>query len=343
MPMNAPYRLKVISLLGLIAACGWSSAQTLIETRADAVSLRAFGSDAAARFLKQESIGLTNHELSTISAIEAVADGAAEMALVSRGAHPANAKEVALQFEAIAWDAIVVIVHPSNPVGNLSLRQVRDIYGGRITRWDQIGGRAEAIHLNAVAGPLDGVEYGLRKALFGRGNIPVAAERWYLNTAQLEAGITIDPNGLAASTWSNVQSNAKLKRLTIEGVTAAPATVASGEYLLVTPLFLVYRKDLAEASGALRFLHYLQSDAYTQVAVQQARLLPVSQAGILNEMYAVREQKLLAMLADPAPLTVAPEALIAAAAQLPVAPDETSGQSQKDSANTAMQTATAAQ
>jgi len=341
MRMNALYRLQAISLIGLLGVGGWSGAQTPMESRADAVSLRAFGNDATARFLKQEKVALASRELSTISAIEAVADGKAELALVSRGAHPANAKEMTLAFDAIAWDAIVVIVHPANPVSNLSLRQVRDIYAGRISRWEQVGGRAEAIHLNAVAGPLDGVEYGLRKALFGRGNIPVAAERWYLNTAQLEAGIMIDPNGLAVSTLSNVQGNAKLKRLSIEGVTATTAMVAAGEYLLVTPLFLVYRKDAAETSGARRFLHFLQSDAYTQIAVAQAKVVPVSQAGALNDMFAVREQKLLAMLADPAPLLIAAETPIMAV--VPIAPIKATGKGKKKPDSTAAPTAATAQ
>lgn len=40
----------------------------------------------------------------------------------------------------VARDAIAVVVHPSNPVDQLTLQQLADIYTGKITRWDQVGG-----------------------------------------------------------------------------------------------------------------------------------------------------------------------------------------------------------
>jgi phosphate transport system substrate-binding protein len=40
----------------------------------------------------------------------------------------------------IARDAIAVIVHPQNPVGQLTLKQISDIYSGKISNWSEIGG-----------------------------------------------------------------------------------------------------------------------------------------------------------------------------------------------------------
>lgn len=41
----------------------------------------------------------------------------------------------------VALDGLAVIVHPSNPVGQLSMSQLADIYTGRITNWKDVGGR----------------------------------------------------------------------------------------------------------------------------------------------------------------------------------------------------------
>jgi phosphate transport system substrate-binding protein len=41
----------------------------------------------------------------------------------------------------IARDAIAVIVHPDNPVEQLTLQQISDIYSGKITNWQEVGGR----------------------------------------------------------------------------------------------------------------------------------------------------------------------------------------------------------
>jgi phosphate transport system substrate-binding protein len=41
----------------------------------------------------------------------------------------------------IARDAIAVIVNPTNPVGQLTLQQISDIYSGKISNWAQVGGQ----------------------------------------------------------------------------------------------------------------------------------------------------------------------------------------------------------
>ncbi len=45
----------------------------------------------------------------------------------------------------IARDAIAVIVNPENPVSELTLQQISDIYSGRITNWLEVGGEDRPI------------------------------------------------------------------------------------------------------------------------------------------------------------------------------------------------------
>jgi phosphate transport system substrate-binding protein len=47
----------------------------------------------------------------------------------------------------IARDAIGVIVHPDNPVPRLTLQQISDIYSGKITNWNEVGGEDRPIVL----------------------------------------------------------------------------------------------------------------------------------------------------------------------------------------------------
>jgi len=42
--------------------------------------------------------------------------------------------------ETIAFDALAVIIHPSNPVEELTVEQVKGIYRGELTNWNQVGG-----------------------------------------------------------------------------------------------------------------------------------------------------------------------------------------------------------
>ena len=45
----------------------------------------------------------------------------------------------------IARDAIAVIVNPENPVSELTLQQISDIYSGKTTNWTEVGGEDRPI------------------------------------------------------------------------------------------------------------------------------------------------------------------------------------------------------
>ena len=59
----------------------------------------------------------------------------------------AQANQITLVEHAVARDAIAVIVHPSNPVQQLTLQHISDIYTGKITNWKQVGGENRPIVL----------------------------------------------------------------------------------------------------------------------------------------------------------------------------------------------------
>lgn len=45
----------------------------------------------------------------------------------------------------VSLDAIAIIVHPSNPVDQLTLQQISDIYSGKIDNWQEVGGEDRPI------------------------------------------------------------------------------------------------------------------------------------------------------------------------------------------------------
>jgi phosphate transport system substrate-binding protein len=52
----------------------------------------------------------------------------------------AQSKGVEPMEHIIARDAIAVIVNPENPVNELTLQQISDIYSGKLTNWTEVGG-----------------------------------------------------------------------------------------------------------------------------------------------------------------------------------------------------------
>ena len=77
--------------------------------------------------------------------ISALLDETTDIAMASRGIKfsekmKAKAAGEELAEITIAYDALAVVVHPSNPVKQLTRRQLEDIFRGKITNWKQVGG-----------------------------------------------------------------------------------------------------------------------------------------------------------------------------------------------------------
>jgi phosphate transport system substrate-binding protein len=84
--------------------------------------------------------------------IAAMINGTVDIANASREMKPEEISAVEasgvspVEF-VVARDAIAVVVHPSNPVDELTLQQISDIYTGKITNWNQVGGQDRPIVL----------------------------------------------------------------------------------------------------------------------------------------------------------------------------------------------------
>lgn len=77
--------------------------------------------------------------------ISALLDNTTDIAMASRAikfSEKMKAKAAGEELEevAIAYDALAVVVHPSNPVKRLTRRQLENIFRGKITNWKQVGG-----------------------------------------------------------------------------------------------------------------------------------------------------------------------------------------------------------
>lgn len=248
--------------------------------RGDRATERAFMADLVKEYEAKKLGKVTLQPFSTISGIDAVHDGTADLAGSARAAVPGRAEESDLTFHPIAWEALVPITSPKNPVDNVTLKQLYDIYLGRLTSWKELGGADEPINLYGVAAAQDGVEYSVRKLLYHKGDQSVSVPRLYLNTSRLEEGVTIDPHALGFTTDSAVYSNKGIKVLKVEGHTASPATIADGSYPLFSTLYLATRSDGKNQAAVDKFIAFATSDAGKAI-LRRRQLIPYSDAPTL--------------------------------------------------------------
>ncbi len=331
--------LSLILLGAFVATPGWArthgkthgkTAKTSVPAapsliwRGDVATEEAIVIEAANAWEKTGHGHIELQPFNTASGIDAVSNGSADIAGSARGSD-GSSQNSDLTFTPVAWDALVLITNSANPVPTLTLKQVHDIYYGKITRWEEVGGSNAPIDLYAVASPGDGVEFSLRDLLFGRGNQPVAAPRLYVNTHKLEEAVALNPNGLGVATLADIRSRSKLKAIPIDGVVPNVANIADGSYPLFTPLYLVTNPRSVKAAQAQAFVDFVQTDA-GKAAMRTRAVLPYADGSALIAMDSARRDRILAQVGarprSATPPLSAPGATYAArAAVAPTSPD----------------------
>lgn len=292
-------RTTLVSLAAAGSLTLAAAAQAQLTLRGDYAASRGI-TEVSALYAKETKSSVVVTPFSTNAGIEGVVKGEIDVAASARPPVASRPAEKDLVFWPVAWDAVVFIVHPSNPVKNLTLAQVRDIYLGKLDNWKDIGGRDAPIDLYSVMGPYDGLEASIRQILFGNPGYMAKIDRLFLNQHQIEVGIQMDPDAIGMTTLAGL-SKQKVKALNIEDVVADKDTVADGRYLLTIPLYMVYRADNPKAAEITRFAEFLRTPIAETVIVNK-RLVPHREDQDFKEMHAQRLATLWAKLGgQPAP------------------------------------------
>jgi phosphate transport system substrate-binding protein len=133
----------------------------------------------------------------------------------------------------VAMDGVCVVVHPSNPVAELTTAQVRDIYTGKITNWKELGGPDRAI----VAISRD-TSSGTYEVFHERVMLQekMAANVEYVNAnPQAHARVSTTEGAVGYVGLGFV--DAKVRALKIDGVSPNRKTIQNGIYAVSRPLY----------------------------------------------------------------------------------------------------------
>jgi len=103
-----------------------------------------------------------------------------------------NKAEILANLHPVAWDALSVIVHKSNPVNNLTTQQIKDIYIGKINNWKQLGGPDQPIELYVRRGKLSGVGYTIRQYVFKDSDVEFVQKHVVNSSGPLEKAVETD-------------------------------------------------------------------------------------------------------------------------------------------------------
>jgi len=167
-----------------------------------------------------------------------------------------SAKKGGFQIKEIllAYDMIVPIVHPSNPVKNLTMDQLKAIYDGSIKNWKQLGGKdvnIVVVSRDTSSGTYEIWHEKIMKKLDVRGDALLQASNGAIVT-------TVAGNPKAIGYVGFGYINNTVKGITVNGVEVTIDNGKSGKFPISRKLYMyVDEKKLSDETK--KFIDYLLS------------------------------------------------------------------------------------
>ena len=155
----------------------------------------------------------------------------------------------------VAYDAIAIIVHPNNPVSNLTLDQAKKIFTGEISNWSEVGGGNAPI-LVQTRETGSGTLSVLQDLLLGSGSSVVDRATAHASAALIKNAVARDVNSIGFDSIGFVDNTVKALRL--ENVAASAQTVNNDSYPLSRSLWVCTRGRVQPGASAM-FIDYLRS------------------------------------------------------------------------------------
>ncbi len=229
------------TLSGTIATDGSTSMQEVINTLGEAY------------LANHKDVKFTYNPTGSGSGITAVNEGRCDIGLSSRALKDSEV-ESGLRQTILAYDGIAIIVHPDNPVADLSLEQIKEMYTGNITNWSEVGGKdADIVLIGREAG--SGTRDGFETITDTKDLCQYRQE--LTSTGDVIATVSQNPNAIGYASLAAV--NETVKPLTIEGIVPSESTVKDGTYKVQRPFCLITKDGVELSDVAQDFFNYITS------------------------------------------------------------------------------------
>jgi len=163
-----------------------------------------------------------------------------------------------IEIAPIALDALVFIVNADNPIESLTIKQIREIYTGKITNWSEVGGEdveIVAFQRNAEAGSqvlmeklvMDGISMADAPTqqfmtAFGMGELITEIK-----------GFDGSANAIGYTVYyyaEDMRMAEGLKIIAVDGTQPGTETIRSGDYPFINPYYVVIGAGESENSPA---------------------------------------------------------------------------------------------
>ena len=188
--------------------------------------------------------------------ITGAAGGIYDIGMSSRELRPAEIAD--LDPHVVAIDGIAVIINSSSPISNLTIDQVRDIYTGVITRWEQLGpaanGKTGGIAVISRE-PGSGTR-GAFQEILDFTDAALASNVIILDgTGAIRSAVAGNPDAIGYISSGSVDTS--VKALSVEGAAPTEANIVNGSYRIARPFILITRAGVTPSPATRAFLAWV--------------------------------------------------------------------------------------
>lgn len=225
---------------------------------------------------EHEGISILVSGLGSSAGIESISKGSSDIGTSSRELKDEEL-DLGLDDSPVAYDAIAVIVHPDNPVGELTTDEVRAIFAGGITNWREVGGPDMEIGLvnrDEASGTREAFhKIVMGDAVFDRGAVVLPG------TGQVRAVVAQVEGAIGYISLGFV--NEEVRAIAIDGVEPSEETVVSGTYPIQRTLHFFTKGEVNEATRD--YMDYVLSPDVQDVIVREAGFIPITAKGVSGD------------------------------------------------------------
>ena len=216
---------------------------------------------------KNGDVTVTYDPTGSGAGITGAGDGSLDIGLSSRGLHD---DETDVEAITVCLDGIAIVVNTENPVSDLSLEQLADIYTGKVTNWKEVGGNdAPIVVIGREAG--SGTRDGFETIVDVKDECQYAQE--LTATGAVTAAVAANANAIGYASLSAVDES--VSAVDVNGVACTEETVKDGSYAVQRPFNFIVKKDAQLSDAAQAFLTYA-TDGSANDWILEAGCVPVA-------------------------------------------------------------------
>jgi len=149
---------------------------------------------------------------------------------------------------AIGKDSVAIVVHPSNPVSDLTLEEASKIFSGEITNWKDVGGDDADIRV-ITREEGSGTRETFEKYVMKPFEREIAGEA-SVKSSNGEVRATVSRDEKSIGYLSLGYLDETIKALNIDGVEATVENVVSDEYPITRSLYLITKGEPSDLEQA---------------------------------------------------------------------------------------------